>query len=299
MTLRGSIPSDTQRRAKVLLFGKPSSGKTTTCLDFPNLYYIDCEKGAVMPSYIKKMQERGIHRVFMNTYYELADEFRNLISVEHDFHTVAVDPLTVVFHAMIEESTRRLAEFTGKDIDDPELAEYGKDRKSANMKMRHLVSLLTRLDMNVIVTCHEKVEFKTEKPTFDCYGKLDYMFDLAFELTVRGDKYMATVRKTRHENFKFGETFEWSYDTFADRYGRESLERQAVARQLADESQVARLLELLKAGESHYLADSKKNLVTEKDLSTWMAKAGVEDWHDAQEEHVTKLISFLEKKLEC
>ncbi len=148
-------------------------------------------------------------------------------------------------------------------------------------------------------TCHEKVEFKTEKPTFDCYSKLDYMFDLAFELTVRGDKYMATVRKTRHENFKFGETFEWSYDTFADRYGRESLERQAVARQLADESQVARLLELLKAGESHYLADSKKNLVTEKDLSTWMAKAGVEDWHDAQEEHVTKLISFLEKKLEC
>ncbi len=163
MTLRGSIPSDTQRRAKVMLFGKTSTGKTTTCLGFPNLYYIDCEKGAVMPSYIKKMQERGIHRVFMNTYYELADEFRNLMSVEHDFHTVAVDPLTVVFHAMIEESTRRLAEFTGKDIDDPELAEYGKDRKSANMKMRHLVSLLTRLDMNVIVYLSRKGRVQDRK----------------------------------------------------------------------------------------------------------------------------------------
>lgn len=298
MELRGKPPAAMDRRAKVLLFGKPSSGKTWTCLDFKKLYYIDCERGAVMPEYVEKMEANGASYSFMNTYHELADEIRSLISVDHDYHTVALDPLTVVFHQMIEESNRRLAEFTGKDIDDPELAEYGKDRKSANMKIRHLINLLTRLDMNVIITCHEKVEFKTEKPTFDCYGKLDYMFDLAFELSLRGDKHMATVRKTRHRKFKLNETFEWSYDEFADRYGREIIERDAVSTMLANDEQVADLLRLIKAGESFIVSDTKQPLVNERLLSTWMARAGVEDWHDAKEEHVVKCISFLKSKME-
>jgi len=303
MTLRGQPPNDSDRRAKVLLFGPPSTGKTFECLEFDNLYYIDTERGAVMPEYVKKMREKNTAYVFIDDYYGIVDEVRSLTSTDHQYHTLAIDPLTTVFNAMIEESTRRLSEFRGVAIDDPELAEFGKDRKMANMRIRQLAAMLTRLDMNVIITCHAKAEFKTdksrsEKLVFDCYGKLDHMFDLVFELSARGDKRMATVRKTRHENFKMNETFEWTHDVFVERYGREVLERKAVAVDLASQEDVARLQKLLKQGESFTIKDTDKKLVTERDLSTWLARAGVEDWNDAKADHVTKLISFLEKKME-
>ena len=45
--------------------------------------------------------------------------------------------------------------------------------------MKHLLSLLLRLDMNVIITAHSKNEYGNNMvvlgQTFDCYKKLDYL----------------------------------------------------------------------------------------------------------------------------
>ncbi len=68
MSLRGSIPSDTQTACKVMPVRKDKHWKDNPpALAFQTCITSTARKGAVMPSYIKKMQERGIHRVFMNT----------------------------------------------------------------------------------------------------------------------------------------------------------------------------------------------------------------------------------------
>lgn len=52
--------------------------------------------------------------------------------------------------------------------------------------MKHLLDLLIRLDMNVIITAHAKNEYgdgmKVIGETYDCYKKLDYLFDLVIQI---------------------------------------------------------------------------------------------------------------------
>jgi hypothetical protein len=119
----------------------------------------------------------------------------------------------------------------------------------ADGRMKHLVNLLLRLDMNVIVTCHAKTVYGDNLVklgnTFDGYKKLDYLFDLVFELDRRGKQRVGIVKKTRHAGFVDGEVFEFSYDAVAEKYGRAVLERSAVAEVLATAEQVAELTRLV------------------------------------------------------
>jgi hypothetical protein len=126
--------------------------------------------------------------------------------------------------AELDKEAKRLA-----NKDDPSGTAFGRNKQVPDRKVKHLLNLLLRLDMNVIITSHAKGEWKNGAPTgtdtFDCYARLDYLFDLVFQIQKRGKDRVGIVRKTRCIGFEEGEVFPFSYEEIADKYGREVLER--------------------------------------------------------------------------
>lgn len=274
MALRGKKPTTVEKRLKMLLFGKAGVGKTTAAIQFPRPYLIDTERGAENDQYVKMLEQQGGSYFFTNDPADLIKEVQSLLSEKHEYRTLVIDPLTTIYADLCEKGMRERGE------------EFGRYKIPADRMVKHLLALLTRLDMNVVVTSHAKNEWKNGQPTgvdtFDCYPKLDYLFDLAVEVQKRGAERIGVVRKSRIEGFVDAEVFPFSYDELAERYGRSVLERKAVAQELASPEQIVeiiRLVELLKVS----------NEITEK----WLDKAGAAEWQEMPAADLKKCIDYL------
>lgn len=288
MALRAVKPTTIEKRMKALFYGGAGAGKTTAAISFPRPYLIDTEKGATNDQYVKLLEKNG-GAVFQTCDFdELLTEVKSLLSEKHDYKTLIIDPLTTLYHDLLEKSAiKRINE------KDPDGTAFGGHYGLANKKIKQILGLLTRLDMNVLITSHSKVEYSgTGKDmvvtgtTFDCYKKLDYLFDLVFEVQKRGKDRVALVKKTRVEGFPEGDIFPFSYDEIATRYGKEILERQAEAIKLATPDQVIeieRLIDLLK--------------VPSETVDKWMKKAESESFDEMNFEYIQKCIEFLKKQI--
>lgn len=248
MALRGKKPEAIQKRLKALFFGVAGVGKTTAAIQLPGAYLIDTERGAENEQYTKMLNAGGGAYFFTADFDELLAEVTSLLTEKHNYRTLIIDPLTVVYNDLLDKSAKSLA-----TKDDPEGMAFGRHKSKADRKVKHLMNLLLRLDMNVIITSHAKIVWgdgmKNMGNTFDCYAKLDYLFDLVFEIQRRGKERIGVVRKTRLESFPEGNVFPFSYEEIATRYGRDILERKAEVEALASADQVARityLIDLLK-----------------------------------------------------
>lgn len=254
MALRGKAPKLIEKRLKALFYGQAGVGKTTCAIQFPRPYLIDTERGAENDQYVKLLNESGGAYFFTTDPDDLIAEIKSLLSEKHEYKTLIIDPLTVIYNDLLDKS----ADKVGTD--------FGKHKGPADRKIKHLLTLLLRLDMNVIITSHAKPKWvrgvKDGKDTviedgntFDCYGRLDYLFDLVFEIQKRGNERVGIVKKTRIEGFKDNENFPFNYETIAEKYGRHILEKDAVPQILATTEQakeLKRLIELLKTPEEVY-----------------------------------------------
>lgn len=242
--LRGKKPTTVEKRLKCLFYGPAGSGKTTAAIQFPRPYLIDTERGAENDQYVKLVEDQGGAYLFTTDPDDLIAEIRALMSEEHEYRTVIIDPLTVIYNNLLDAGIEERGE------------EFGRYKIPADRKIKQLLELLLRLDMNVIITSHAKPKWVRSKDangkdtavqegnTFDCYGRLDYLFDLVFEVMVRGRERVGAVRKTRCEGFPEGDIFPFSYEEIATRYGREVLERDAHAVALATPEQARQLIDL-------------------------------------------------------
>ncbi len=123
--------------------------------------------------------------------------------------------------------------------------------------------------------------------TFDCFKKIDYLMDLVFEVSKRGKDRVGIVKKSRVESFPDLETFPFSYEEIAKRYGRDILERDAVAQELATDEQVKeimRLIDLIKVPTETY--------------QKWLDKSCSEKWDEMPRDAIQKCIDYLSKKLQ-
>ncbi len=234
-------------KPKVLIFGKPGVGKTWTSLDFPGVYYIDSEGGANMDHYIAKLSASG--GVYMGPedgagdLSVILDQVKALATEAHPYRTLVIDSISKPFNTSVALESERLGI---KDV-------FGAAKKPALSVMRNLVIWLERLDMNVILIAHEKVEWglneKGERSevgaTFDAWEKLEYELHLALRIVKRGKSRTAFVRKSRLLGFPEGESFEWNLDSFADRYGRAAIEAPVTPASLATVDQVIDVVHLL------------------------------------------------------
>jgi hypothetical protein len=278
MGLRGIKPQAIEKRLKAFFYGAAGVGKTTAVISFPKPYLIDTEKGAENDQYQKRLTDVGGLIFQTSDFEELITEVKVLLTEKHPFKTLVIDPLTTLYSDLLDKTEAKM----GND--------FGRHYGEANKKMRHLLKLLTRLDMNVIITSHAKNEYgegmKVIGQTFDCYKKLDYMFDLVFEIQKRGKERVGIVRKTRIKSFLDGEQFPFSYDAIAEKYGRSILERDAIAQKLATHEQVMeikRLLDLLR--------------VPEETLQKWLDKDGAETVEEMSFDYATKCLDALNLKM--
>ena len=278
MVLRAKKPEAIQKRLKALFYGGAGAGKTTAAIQFPSPYLIDTEKGAENDQYTKLLKVSGGVVFQTSDFDELMKEVKALLTEKHEYKTLIIDPLTTLYNDLLDKSALK----NGTD--------FGRHYSEANKQIKHLLNLLLRLDMNVIITSHAKNEYGQNMSvlgqTFDCYKKLDYLFDLVFEVQKRGKDRIGLVKKSRIESFPDTEHFPFSYDEIAKRYGREILERDAVAEVLASKEQITevkRLLELFKIAPE----------VSQK----WLDKVNAETFDEMSTDNIQKVIDHLHTKI--
>ncbi len=278
MALRAKTATVTTKRLKALFFGDAGVGKTTAAISFPKTYLIDTEKGSVNDQYVKLLNDNGGVVFHTQDFDELVAEVRSLLTEKHDYKTLVIDPLTTLYNDLLEKSEREVGN------------EFGRHYAHSNKKMKQLLNLLVRLDMNVVITCHSKNEYGQNLAimgkTYDGYKKLDFLFDLVFEIQKRGKERVGVIKKSRIETFPDGDTFPFSYAEISKRYGAESLEKDAVPEVLATPEQITelkRLIELLKT--------------PEETVDKWLAKSNSSELSEMPQLAVAKCIEYLQKEI--
>ncbi len=278
MALKAKKPAMIESRLKALFYGNAGVGKTMAAIQFPKPYIIDTEGSTNKPQYVKAIEKVDGAVLMTVDFDEMISEVRELLTTKHDYKTLVIDSLTLLYNDLLEKSERKVG------------TEFGRHYAESNKRMKQLLNLLFRLDMNVIITCHSKNEYGQNLAvlgqTFDGYKKLDYLFDLVFEIQKRGANRTGLVRKSRIESFPDGEIFQFSYDEIANRYGRKIIERDAVNEEAATIDQVLeiyRLIDLLKVPRETY----KK----------WLEKADADEWEQMTKADLQKCIDHLQTKI--
>lgn len=279
MALKAKKPAMIESRLKALFYGCAGVGKTMAAIQFPKPYIIDTEGSTNKPQYVRAIDAVDGAVLMTVDFDEMVNEVRELLTTKHEYKTLVIDSLTLLYNDLLEKAERKVG------------TEFGRHYGEANKRMKQLLNLLFRLDMNVIITSHSKNEYGANLSvlgqTFDCYKKLDYLFDLVFEIQKRGTHRVGLVKKSRIEAFPDSESFPFSYDEIAQRYGRHILERDAVAQELSTPEQVCemlRLIDLLKVPQETY--------------QKWLDKASSEGWEDMQKDSIQKCIDHLKAKIQ-
>lgn len=279
MALRGKKPEQIEKRLKVLFYGMAGSGKTIASIQFPNPYLIDTEKGAENAQYVELLNANNGAIFQTSDFDEMIIEIKSLLSEKHNFKTLIIDPLTTVYTDLLEKAEKEVG------------TEYGRHYGVANTKMKHMLNLLLRLDMNVIVTSHAKNEYGENLAvlgqTFDCYKKLDYLFDLVIEVKKRGLDRVGFVKKSRLKSFAESEVFPFSYDEISMKYGSDILIKEAIPEELATPEQI---------GEIEHL--TKLLNVPEETKHKWLAKAQASSFEEMEKSKIMLCIDFMKKKIE-
>lgn len=276
MALRATKPKEQNPRLKFLLFGPAGVGKTTAALQMPKPYIIDCENGT---SHYADLIEKAEGAVFTTqSIDDVVAEVRALMTEPHEFRTLVIDPFTPLYDTKLDEGEGKVG------------SDFGRHYGYANKTCKRLFNMLAMLDMNVVVTCHQKNEYgdgmKVIGRTFDGWKKLDYLFDLVLELEKSGKKRNAVVRKTRLAEFPDQEAFEWSFDSLAERWGADRLQAKAGIITLATPEQVARIKKLI--------ADFQ---LPQEMTQKWLDKAKAEDFDDMPADAIQACIDHLAKKI--
>lgn len=284
--LRGKDPTMAEpSRPQVVVFGPPGVGKTWTSLDFPKCYYIDCEGGANLPHYTRKLKEVDASYLGpedgANDFEVVIDEVITLATTDHDRQTLIIDSFSKLFSTAIQIEHDRMLAVGEKPA-------FGSEKKPAIAATRRLIRWINQLDMNVLLICHEKTKWVNGESVgqdADTWDKMFYELNLVLQVFKTGQSRRARVIKTRFEQFNEGETFEWSYATFADRFGADVIESASEAIDLATPEQVAEikeLIEILRIG-----AD---------DIAKVWDSAGVTRWEDMTAERIAAAIKKLKVK---
>jgi DNA polymerase III delta prime subunit len=288
MALRGKKPDKTEKRLKALFYGSAGVGKTTAAIQFPKPYLIDTEKGSENDQYVDLLNknEGAVFQTY--DFEELINEIKALLTEKHSYKTLIIDPLTTLYDDLLNKSAEYLKRQSKEK--DATGTEFGRHYGEADKKMRRLFNLLLRLDMNVIITSHAKNLYNDNQKvigqTFDCYKKLDYLFDLVFEIKKVGKERIGFVKKTRIKGFDDAEQFPFNYEEIAKRYGRDILEKEAEQENLATKEQVdeiTRYIELLK--------------VPEEISGKWLTKSNSEAFDEMKYEDIQKCIDLLKSKI--
>ena len=271
------------RKPRIAAFGAAGVGKTWVVIDYPDVYYIDSEGGATLPHYTDKL--KAVNAGYLgpedgaNDMDFVVDQVRALATTKHRYKTLVIDSYSKLFNTSIQVEYDRLA--ATRDM----TKSYGAEKKPAIAKTRQIIRWLERVDINVILVCHEKTLWKDNEPIgeiYDGWDKLAYELDLTMQIIKTGKTRKARICKSRLSQFSEGELIDWSYQAFAERYGKDILEAEVTQFESCTPKQVQAVTQLA--------ADIELN---ETVKLQWFEKAGVESWEQMDKTTLSKCIDYL------
>jgi len=294
--LRSVAPSEAkERRAKLLVSGKPGVGKTWVSMDFPNAYYIDVEGGATQPHYKEKLnasnaQYFGIEQGSQD-FDTVIEEVITLATVEHDRKTLIIDSVTKLYHTAAGIAEERVG------------SKFGIDMKEAQKPLKRLLRWLDKVDMNVILIAHEKNQWGQKSDgedgvtglTFDCWQKLEYELDFWIQVFKEGPRYRGLIKKSRLLEFPQGDSINWNYKEFATTFGIDTIEAKPNVIVLATDEQIKTLKALV--AQFNAIVDDPSTAITESKQKAWLTRANAGSFEEFTDEQITKLIEMMQTKL--
>jgi hypothetical protein len=280
MALRAKKPEAVEKRLKALFYGSAGVGKTMAAIQFPAPYLIDTERGAENEEYVAALDRSGGAVFQTNDFDEIVSEVKSLLSEDHQYKTLVIDPITTVYDDLIQKAEAAVG------------TDFGRHYGYAKKEWKRLSNLIMRLDMNVIVTAHAKNMYgdsmKVLGKTYDGPKGLDHFFDIAFCIDRRGEERVGIVTKTRMgKKFAEGDVFPFGYEHIAKRYGGDVMERASESVELASPEQVSRARQL--AEDIGFQADK---------VEAWLNKQGASEWSEVAADAIERFIAGCESKLE-
>lgn len=272
-------------KPKFMISGKSGVGKTLFSIQFEKPYFIDTEGGAVREQYMAKLIEAkgayfGKDRGSQD-FKLVIDEIKELATTKHEYKTLVIDSFTKLYNmaaAIAEEQV-------GND--------FGRDKKEANKPTRQLIRWLEKIDMTVILVCHQKDKYSRKGSevvyagtTFDGWDKLEYDLDLWIEIQKLGKERTFVVKKSRVASFIEGSEFPLEYKKFCELYGQDIIAAPVHPLIMASPEQVGEIKKLVEL----VRLDAE---VVEK----WMKKAGAEEFEEMSSDQIQKCIAFVKAKL--
>lgn len=235
-----------ERRLKLLLWGEPGTGKTVTSLQFPNPVVIDLEKGTELYGNDFKFDVQSTNDADRCMFY-----VDWLLANKHDYRTLIIDPITV-YWAAVQDKYRaifmeRKQGSKGFKIDFYEFQRN--DWNTMKSEYKRFTRKLIKLDMNIIVTAHQKTKFAEDGSmtslgdTFDSEKKTGHDFDCIIQTYVKDNEFWARVYKQRAYSADrlLPKEFPLSYEPFAQYLGDNNLNRKSEPTPLATPEQVQKI----------------------------------------------------------
>ncbi len=282
MALRGRKPEvKVIERAKLLISGGAGEGKTHFSLQFPQVYYIDSEGGAKREQYQELLIKSG--GTYMGVeegasdFGEVIREVKTLATEKHPYKTVVIDSLSHLYNLEAAIAEVKVG------------SAYGADRKEANKPCRQLLRWIEKIDMNVVLICHEKADWTNKDKdgnvgtTYDAYDKVQYALDLWLEL--KDKKFIA--RKTRLTSFTEGMKFGREYSEFSEMFGQKHIEKEVETLIMSTPEEIQTALKFAKG--LNY---------TDDDLAKLFKKVDVDSWEDMSKKQIQSCIKFLADKID-
>lgn len=279
------------RKPKILIYGAPGVGKTWAALDFPNVYYIDTEGGATEHRYIEKLTSSG--GVYLGVeegsqdFPVIIEQVKALATEKHPYKTLVIDSLSKIWDLEITKEYEEITKPGGSYH--KAKSTFGAEKKPAKAYFRSLLNWLEKIDMNVILICHEVPKWENDEnvgKTFYGPDRLDYELSLCMHIKRIGqDNRKAYITKSRLEAFPEFSNFNWSYEEFASKYGKDTIESEVKQIELATPEQLDKFNALL-----------ENVKVEEKILAKWLKAGQVEEFKDMESSKLQGCIDYLINK---
>lgn len=242
--------SSRNKRVKLFLWGPPSCYKTRLSLQFPAPAVIDLEGGTdhygdefdfdVMPN--------------CTSVDRIREAVKWLMTNDHEYRTLVIDPITVWWDMLQSQWAEILGEVRGGQAPGSHNTFYELqpgDWKLIKGDNKELMRWLSDIDMNVIVTAHQKTQYKDNSfmvpagVTFDGEKKLEYFFDTTLQLMRNSEgRVTAICHKDRSNRIKEKNEFPVTYEALAEMFGEKELHRKAKPVDYASPEQVMNIQQL-------------------------------------------------------
>ncbi len=240
MALRARKPETNQQpRFKSLIYASSGVGKTHFCCSIPNTYYIDTEGLEDYPHFCEMIRKNEGDLIYLTEMTEIIKEVRELISTKHNYKTLIIDSLSFPVGWLAQMEVERLQRKTK----DSEGTDYGANVAKGKRLTFQLGILLSMIDMNVIVTSHEKVKYQDGKEVgtqFDISDKMGYCLGSSFNIKLQGKNRKLYVEKSRYPELKIGDFLDFNegYDVIKSLLGEEIFIRESKIIELATNEQL-------------------------------------------------------------